>query len=249
MAGPSITISPSKSRRALLAGALGGLGAVAATAIGRVSPVRAEGEAIVVGGEYQTATSVTTITNQANGAVVFRALSTSDGTGVVGTTNSGSGVIGISSSGRGVWGDSSSGTAVRGTVGTGGTGVHGQTSGHHTSTAVRGIAKPEGVAVKAETQNGIAVWAQATGGYALAVEGRAVFSQRGRATFSAGQASRTISASLPFLATSMVLATIQGNVAGTWVRGVSLNRTDHKFTIRLNKAAPKNLKVGWFIVN
>jgi hypothetical protein len=68
-------------------------------------------------------------------------------------------------------------------------------------------------------------------------------------TFSAGQGSRTLTASLPFLATTMVLATIQGNVAGTWVRGVSLNLTEQKFTIRLNKAAPKSLKVGWFIVN
>ena len=45
------------------------------------------------------------------------------------------------------------------------------------------------------------------------------------------------------------VATIQGDVAGTWVRGVTLDVAGDTFTIRLNKAAPKALKVGWFIVN
>ena len=54
------------SRRALLAGALGGIGALAATVIGRASPARAEGETVVVGGEYLLATSRTIIANYTN---------------------------------------------------------------------------------------------------------------------------------------------------------------------------------------
>ena len=49
---------------------------------------------------------------------------------------------------------------------------------------------------------------------------------------------------------TIVAATIQGNVAGVWVRGVSLDAVGDKFTIRLNKAAPSGgVVVGFFIVN
>ena len=47
---------------------------------------------------------------------------------------------------------------------------------------------------------------------------------------------------------TIVIATIQGNVPGTWVLGAYVNSTS-KFTIRLNRAAPAQLVVGWFIVN
>ena len=54
----------SSSRRALLAGALGGIGAVAAGAMAKVSPVQAaNGDAVTVGGTF-TATSTTSITNR-----------------------------------------------------------------------------------------------------------------------------------------------------------------------------------------
>jgi hypothetical protein len=46
-----------------------------------------------------------------------------------------------------------------------------------------------------------------------------------------------------------VVATIQGDVAGTWVRACSVNQGANSFTIRLNKAAPKSLNVGWFVIN
>jgi hypothetical protein len=41
-----------------------------------------------------------------------------------------------------------------------------------------------------------------------------------------------------------VVATVQGNVAGTWVRGVTVNVPGQSFAIRLNKAAPKGLQRG-----
>jgi hypothetical protein len=99
------------SRRALLAGALGGLGAWAAGAIGRTSTVRAEGQAIVVGGEYSDATSVTRIQNSANNGPVIEGQSSS-GTGIYGLSATGAGVRGISTSGSAIWGTSSSATAL-----------------------------------------------------------------------------------------------------------------------------------------
>jgi hypothetical protein len=115
----SSTASNSKSRRALLAGALGGLGAWAASAVGRASPVRAEGEAIVVGGEYPTATSRTRLANSANFDTVFMAASTAGGIGLYGSSNTYLGVFGGSNSDAGVFGSSPIGTGVRGTSSTG----------------------------------------------------------------------------------------------------------------------------------
>lgn len=102
------------SRRALLAGALGGVGAWAAAAVGRASPVRAEGEPIVVGGVYTTATSVTRLRNQVNDETVFSARSDGEGDGVDGRSGSGFGVSGTSTSGYGVFGGSGRGRGVFG---------------------------------------------------------------------------------------------------------------------------------------
>lgn len=88
-----------RSRRALLGGMLGGMGAWAASAIGRVNPARAvDGEPVLVGGQY-TASSHTQITNPS-------------GPAIVGVSTSGMGVQGSSSSDTGVRGDSISGFGV-----------------------------------------------------------------------------------------------------------------------------------------
>jgi len=115
------------SRRALLAGALGGIGAWAASAIGRADPVRAEGEVIHVGEEILTATSVTSLTNSANSADVFYASSTGGGAGLYGSSDSFIGVAGTSNSWIGVRGVSTSYRAVFGTS-TLGHGVFGYSS-------------------------------------------------------------------------------------------------------------------------
>jgi hypothetical protein len=128
-----------RSRRALLTGALGGLGALVASAIGRATPVRAEGEAMVVGGDYLDATSMTYLFNQANGNDVFMASTNSSGTGVRGASYSGIGVRGdsttqvgvqgFSNSSRGVYGASYSSTGVSGNS-TVGDGVEGDSDAH-----------------------------------------------------------------------------------------------------------------------
>lgn len=104
----------SPSRRAILAGVLGGVGAWAASTMNRLSPVRAEGQAVVVGGEYTDATSATSITNMANTEPAYLGSSQAGGVGVQGMSNSGRGVWGLSGTGQGVVGVSSSYLGVHG---------------------------------------------------------------------------------------------------------------------------------------
>jgi len=112
---PTAPVSKSPSRRALLAGALGGLGALAASAIGRASPVRAGVDGDVVLGASNNATVATSIANTSNTNTVFGAISTAGGTGVYGSSGSNVGVIGQSNSSVGVSGQSGSGNGVQGT--------------------------------------------------------------------------------------------------------------------------------------
>jgi hypothetical protein len=121
MTGPIQPESKLRSRRALLAGVLGGLGAWAATAVGRSSPVRAGVDGDVVLGAGNSATARTSITNFQNDTTVFWAESATDlggggGIGVEGSSDSGHGVNGRSATGVGLYGTTTSGLALQ-TVG------------------------------------------------------------------------------------------------------------------------------------
>ncbi len=137
----------------------------------------------------------------------------------------------------------------------GGTGVSGETSGDASQIAVLADTSAnggEGIAVKAITKNGAALYGEAVGGYALQAQGVTHFSRAGMVTISLGRASKTFTLTGHgnyITAQSFVVATIQGDVAGTWVRACAVNEDANSFTIRLNKAAPRDLSVGWFIVN
>jgi hypothetical protein len=157
----------------------------------------------------------------------------------------------------GVWGATPAvdGFGVRGHAqGQSNTGVRGETTGHHTQIAMDADVTNgagEGIGLRARTKNGIAVHASATGGYALQCDGRTVFSRSGKVTFQAGQTTRSVTrtgAPNSLSAAAIIVATIQGSVVGTWVTGCVRNSAT-TFTIRLNKPAPAQLKVGWFIVN
>jgi len=101
------------SRRALLAGALGGLGALAASAIGRTSGVlAANGDTVFVGGDF-TEAHVTGFANTGGGDGLYGS-SSGSGYGVHGSSGSGSGVIGTGISGIGVKGTSGSSDGVQG---------------------------------------------------------------------------------------------------------------------------------------
>ena len=148
--------SGSTSRRAVLAGAIGGLGAWVAAAMGRVAPVRGAGDdgtAIVIGGLYADAQSQTTLANQANNERVLWVASNGGagggaGVAITGFSQSGVGVEGWSNSVRGVYGHAlSSGVEGEATLGNGvyghssGTnqrGVYGKAEGGGSSTGVEG---------------------------------------------------------------------------------------------------------------
>jgi hypothetical protein len=219
------------TRRTFLGAALGGLGAWAVSLLGRPPAVHAaDGGNLKLGTSNSCGAQGTSLSN----------LDTADADFVNGKT--------------GVWGASPSvnGFGVQGYVsGTGNTAIRGRTGGDSTQIAVDADTTSgfgEGIALRARTKNGVGVYASAQGGYAIQAVGRTVFSLSGKVTFSTGQSSRTVTGH-PVVSGSLVVATIQGDVPGTWVRGVSLNATTGAFTIRLNKAAPKQLKVGFFVIN
>ena len=94
-----------KSRRALLAGALGGVGAWAASMVGRATPaVAGEGDPIRMGQwNYARGTHTQLQTNSSGSA--FRVIQLSGSFALRGDAESGRGVMGVAGSqGTGVWG-------------------------------------------------------------------------------------------------------------------------------------------------
>ncbi len=187
----------------------------------------------------------------------------SNGTGVAGNGGAGNGigVIGrgggnleaVASIGQGVvgLGGGSNGTGVAG-VGAGtGAGVFG-TGGSNGGTGVFGTgggAGAIGVTGTASTATGIGVLAENTaGGNALQVTGKAQFNRSGILTVAAGKSSAT-KTGVPLTAASLVLATLQQDRAGVYVRSAVPNVSASSFTIHLSKAVTANSNVAWFVVN
>jgi hypothetical protein len=148
-----------------------------------------------------------------------------NGVGVLGSHGGdGWGVYGASQGGIGVFGNVTTGTGVEGS---GTTGVFGVTSAQH------------GVGVLAQNNGG---------GPALKVNGVAAFSRSGVATVPPGKSQ--VAHGLPLTSASFVLATIQGNVTGLYVRGVTIAAgSPGSFTIHLSKAVKSKTNVAWLAVN
>jgi hypothetical protein len=193
------------------------------------------------------------------------------GNGVTGNSNSGVGVAGHSHSHWGVQASSDTDTALQaqskggiGVVGVGtATGVYGQsgaTSGFAlTRDGVRGFTDSAAAAgVRGENAAGpgvsgaghVGVLAQAkgSGATALDVQGPAAFSRSGVLTIAAGTSAVT-KTSVHLTAASLVLATLQQNHAGVYLAAAVPDAAAGSFTVHLNKAAPKAVKVAWFIIN
>jgi len=267
--------SSSPSRRALLAGAVGGIGAVAAGAIGRASPVRAEGEAIVVGGEYTDATSVTWLRNQANNAGVFRAESDNNGIAVWGISTGGSAVVAESITNYGVYATSNSGVAVGGhnsasdkpavqgwaTLGTGvigaagpgipiakaKTGVFGYAVQDGASRGVFGRANA-GHGVHGQATGGVGVYGAATKGIAIQGSGRVKFGKvSGVATIAAGNTSVLVNPGVNVTSGSFVLLTPRANIGsrGLWF---TTNATANTLTIHVSATRTSATKVAWLLL-
>jgi hypothetical protein len=267
------TLTPAAStRRALLAGSLGALVAYVAHALGRPLSARAtDGDVIHVGDEL-SASSVTKITNTANNETVIEAVGLGGGVigrgssegyyGVLGSNGSGDGVGGISAAGTGVFGSSSDGVGVHG-ISFSGPGVQGSSTDnigvHGDSAAGTGVygagersgvfgESTSGVGVSGRSLNGTGMRAEAAGGTALRVDGKATFSRSGRLTLAAGQSS-IAKTGLPLSRYSLVLAVLQTNRAGIYVRAVVPSPSTSSFRVYLNAAVPGTTNVAWFVLN
>lgn len=108
-----------QTRRALLAGAIGGLAALTAQLLGRPLPAQGANLDHVRMGTNNTETARTLIRNTNSGKTVLWADATGGGTGVYASTDSGIGVSGYSTDGSGVQGHARSRTGVYGFTGTG----------------------------------------------------------------------------------------------------------------------------------
>jgi hypothetical protein len=161
--------------------------------------------------------------------------------GVHGTgAESGSGVVGVGGgNGAGLFGiGTGSGAGVIGNGGSGGgDGVTGE------------AAKGRGVHGRATAAQGVGVLAENTaGGIALKASGPAVFSRSGILTVAA-RSSKVTKTRVALTAGSLVLATLQQDVPGVWVRSPVPNVAGHSFTMHLSKAVPVKTKIAWFVVN
>ena len=169
-----------------------------------------------------------------------------DDTAAVYATNAGTGT--------GVYAESNGGSCVVAkdrSVDTGAYGVNAQSSG---GTAVYGDST-DGTGVWAHTFDGTALVAQGQFGTAIDVQGQAKFNTSGVATVKGTVATPKSSIRVNVTATtlttsSLVLATIQTNNApGVFVQSAVPNVAGNYFTINLNQAVTKSVKVAWFVVN
>jgi hypothetical protein len=171
-----------RSRRAMIVGALGGVVALAAQALGRPLEARAANGDPLLAGQSKTATAATGVSTdtgngfegktsdaasgvygEANGAggygVGARSLG---GTGILGITQGGGGNYGVwgkgfegfSTGGTGVWGEGGfQGSGVLGTGGIVGVTGHCDNPGFGEPIALKGEGGPTGVGLHAETQS------------------------------------------------------------------------------------------------
>ena len=155
-----------------------------------------------------------------------------NGIGVTGDGHgSGSGVSGQggNNNGAGVVGQGGgAGIGVWGTGGSGGTGVRG------TATAASAA--------------GVLAENTATGGTALQVAGKAVFSRSGLVTVAAGSSTTTV-AGVALTSASLVLATLQQHTTGVYVLAAVPSVSGSSFTVYLSKAVTAATKVAWVIIN
>jgi hypothetical protein len=158
--------------------------------------------------------------------------------------------------GTGVWAYSNTNTGVYGRSSPTGasitspakTGIYGFADADATARGVAGeTTVGQGVVGKATT-TGVGVRAESSSGLALQVLGRASFSRSGRLAIAAGRSSVAKTA-IPLTSASMVLAVLQTNRPGIYVRAVVPNVAGRSFTIYLNAAVPGTTYVAWFVLN
>ena len=257
----STSRSARRTRRQLLTGAAGALTAVlTAEALSRPGPASAANGDNVILGQSNTATTMTAITNSTDGDTALFAAATGFGTGLNGTSDSGNGVFGVThGDGAGVHGQagSDSGTGVTGVNSGGGNGVFGEAN-NSSASGVYGLnggtgfgvagRAASGFGVLGDSADGVGVWANSQNATALKVTGKAKFSRSGVLAVAAGKSSAT-QTGVQLSPASLVLATLQQDRSGVWVRSAVPKVSAHSFTVHLSKTVPARTKVAWFVVN
>lgn len=186
--------------------------------------MRAEGETVIVGGEFNTATSKTRITSTAN-ITVFEArngASTAGGVGIAAHSNNGTGLLVSSSNFT---------PAVRAD-----TTIYGYNNG-----AAVGQTP---VCARFEVHEQSAGFATAI---ALQVIGKTQFSKSGVATVLAGLNKVTVGVT-HITDASFAVATLQQNRTGVYVAAVTHDVVASTIKIILNKAPLSDTKVGWLVM-
>jgi len=215
------------SRRAVLAAALGGGVAVIAQALGRPLPAKAEGQGIVVGGEYTNATSKTYIANNTNSDFVLAAQSTMGGTALHGRSDQ----IGIQGQSDGVGFPGLNGYAARGygVAGVGHTGVYGRS-----------------------LDDGPGVHADSVDGVALRVDGRIELSRSFYSAVAVGAKTVTGSTNgMKVTAATLVIAALETNQASLYLKNFvkDIPGNKIKFNISGNLLSGKYARVNWFLIS
>jgi hypothetical protein len=269
------TILP-QSRRALLGAGLGGLVALVVHALGRPLATRAANGDPVLVGNTNEGTQTTLLTNN-NGGTAFFAQTTGindvgvgaivgkndDGIGVEASSEQGQAVFATCTNGPGIFATSETDVGIRAGSAER-TGVYGASGGAPeiapAKTGVFGYADQDasargilgqsigGSGVHGFASSGTGVHAQTVTGTALRVTGRATFSRSGRLTLAAGRSSVT-KTNILLTSASLVLAVLQTNRAGIFVRAVVPSPSTSSFTVYLNAAVPGTTNVAWFVLN
>lgn len=187
--------------------------------------------------------------------------------GVFGSSGQGNGVLGQSQNADGIHGSALLNGVSGQSFGAGASGVYGWNddqgfgvagrsnapahSGVVTDTAaLLGENTVDGVGVWARSQHGVGLLADAVYSDAIAFKAQGVtqFRRSGRLTIKAGKDFAT-KTGIRIDAGSLVLATLQQDRPGTYVRSAVPNSAAGSFTIRLNTTVGADTRVGWFIVN
>ena len=131
---------------------------------------------------------------------------------------------------------------TEGVIGRGGhTGVHGM--GDHYG--VLGHSFDFGIGVRGESDgpHAVGVEAVAPRGLALHVVGAAGFSHSGKFTVPAGRTYATKVA--PVRAGTLMMAMLQSNESGVWIRAAVASASGGRFNVYFNKALTSSATVGW----
>lgn len=213
--------SKATTRRRLLAGTVAGAAMVAVDAVLPASASAADGDILRIGQE-NTAANTTRLSSDDGGLHV---VADTDDAAVVGESTS------------------SDGYGVRGTAPYIGVLAVGDEIGVYT-------VSDYGVGMHALTYDGTAIRAQTAvpQGTALRVEGVASFTRSGTVTVPAGARTAKVSVS-PISAETLVLATPQRRLAGTHVEAAVPDGVNDSFTVHLNRRAPQDLLVAWFLLS